>query len=199
MQSHEKGSESRESRLRQRILDVANEAFDRRGLRRTTMDEIAEASGVARRTLYNYFENKPTLIGAVIRHESVRVAATALEALDFSSPPEDLIVDAWLALLESSRGSRYEEWLMQPGALTITARVLEQSELVSSVASPFWEPILQPLRAANRLRVTDMREVIQWLTFLRIVLLSRPATFGADNAVIRRMLKTYLVPTLLRP
>ncbi|WP_297595004.1 TetR/AcrR family transcriptional regulator [Mycobacterium sp.] len=192
-------SHNRESRVQRRILAVASEAFDRRGLRRTTMDEIAAAAGVARRTLYNYFENKAKLIGAVIEHESVRVAAAALETLDFTSPPEDLIVDASMALLENGRGSRYEEWLMQPGALSITAKVLEQSDVVARVGWRFWAPILEPLRDTNRLRVNDVHELIEWLTFLRIVLLSRPATFGGDNVVLRRMLRTFLVPALLRP
>lgn len=40
------------------ILDAARRVFARRGFSETTVDEIAEAAGVAKGTLYLYFESK---------------------------------------------------------------------------------------------------------------------------------------------
>lgn len=192
-------SDGREAKVRRNILAVAAETFDRRGLRRTTMDEIAEAAGVTRKTVYNYFDNKPKLIGAVIEDECMRVAAAAREVLDFTAPPEDLIVDAVMALLDKARGTRYEEWLMRPDSMPIGGEVLARSQAVADIGRNFWMPILEPLRDAGRLRVTDLHEVVEWMTFFRIVLLARPATFDGDPAWTRRMLRTYLIPALLKP
>jgi len=191
--------DDREARVRRHIVTVAAVTFERLGLRRATMDEIAEAAGVARKTLYNYFENKPKLVGEVIEHESARVAAAAHEALDFSAPPEELIVDAAMLQLELAHESKYVEMLLRRDALPITARVIEQSERVARVQHRFWSPILEPLRDAGRLRVNDLDEVVEWLTFNHLVLLTRPATFGSDTVRTRRMLRNYLVPALLEP
>lgn len=192
-------TDDRESRVRRHIVTVAAATFERLGLRRATMDEIADAAGVARKTLYNYFENKPKLVGEVIEHESARVAAAAHEALDFSAKPEDLIVDAAMVQLELARDSRYVEMLLRSDALVITARVIEQSERIARVQHRFWAPILEPLRETGRLRVDDLDEIVEWLTFNHLVLLTRPATFRGDPTRTRHMLRTYLVPALLKP
>lgn len=189
----------REAQVRRRILAVAGETFDQRGLRGTTMDDIAEAAGVARKTVYNYFENKPKLVGEVIEQASARTAAAALKSLDMTEPPEDLIVNAAMALLEQARHSQYTEMLLRPDALAITAKIVEQSDLIARVERAFWAPILEPLRAAGRLRVTDLDETVEWLTFVHLVFLTRPATFEGDPETTRRMLRTYLVPALLYP
>lgn len=191
--------DDRESRVRRHIVTVAAATFERLGLRRATMDEIADAAGVARKTLYNYFENKPKLVGEVIEHESARVAAAAHEMLDFSAKPEDLIVDAAMVQLELARDSRYVEMLLRSDALAITARVVEQSERIARVQHRFWAPILEPLRETGRLRVDDLDEIVEWLTFNHLVLLTRPATFRGDPNRTRHMLRTYLVPALLKP
>lgn len=195
-------ADERESRVRRRILTVAAEIFEQRGLQRTTMEDIAEAAGVARKTVYNYFENKPKLLGEVIEEASARTAALALESLDLTAPPEDLIVDAAMALLIQARHSRYTEvleMLLRPDALRVTAKTVEQSERIARVERGYWAPILEPLRDAGRLRVTDIDEVVEWLTFIHLVFLTRPATFEGDPDVTRRMLRTYLVPALLHP
>ncbi|CAJ1500410.1 TetR/AcrR family transcriptional regulator [[Mycobacterium] burgundiense] len=193
----ENGADERESQVRRRMLTVAGEMFERRGLRRTTMDDIAEAAGVARKTVYNYFESKPKLLGEVIAEASASAASAALESLDMTVPAEDLIVDAAMALLHQARTSHYFEMLLRPDALAITAKTVEQSERIARVERGYWAPILEPLRDAGRLRVTDIDEVVEWLTFIHVVFLTRPATFEGDPEETRRMLRTYLVPALL--
>jgi AcrR family transcriptional regulator len=51
---------------RQRILDAAYGLFRRKGYTRVSMDEIATASAVTKRTLYYHFESKDQLLAAVL-------------------------------------------------------------------------------------------------------------------------------------
>lgn len=51
---------------RRQILEAALEAFAEKGFDKTTMAEIARASGVSKGLLYWYFENKQTLFVALI-------------------------------------------------------------------------------------------------------------------------------------
>lgn len=62
------------SKTRQRLVDVARELFGERGLEQTTMNDIAQASGRGRRTLYTYFKNKEELYYAVIETELDRLS-----------------------------------------------------------------------------------------------------------------------------
>ena len=52
------------------ILDNAKELFAHYGIKKTTMDEVAETSGIAKGTIYNYFKSKEELFAEIIKKES---------------------------------------------------------------------------------------------------------------------------------
>ena len=54
---------------RQQIIDAAYTLFYRSGFLRTGVDAIADAAGITKRTLYQYFESKDDLIGVVLEHQ----------------------------------------------------------------------------------------------------------------------------------
>ncbi|QVY65229.1 TetR/AcrR family transcriptional regulator [Polaribacter sp. Q13] len=51
--------------MREKILEKSNELFLNLGFKSVTMDEIAEALGVSKKTIYKYFKNKTELVTAV--------------------------------------------------------------------------------------------------------------------------------------
>ena len=53
-------------RTRQRIIDAAYRLFRRKGFMRVSMDDIATAADVTKRTVYQHFESKDALVGAVL-------------------------------------------------------------------------------------------------------------------------------------
>lgn len=52
-----------------KLLDAAAEQFRQIGIRRTTMEEVANRAGVARITVYRRFANKDALVEQVVRRE----------------------------------------------------------------------------------------------------------------------------------
>jgi AcrR family transcriptional regulator len=67
------------TRTRRGLLNGARTAFAERGLRRTTMQHVAAAAGVAKATLYNHFRTKDDVAGALLAFELDRLAALAAE------------------------------------------------------------------------------------------------------------------------
>ncbi len=65
MSDNSKVTSSR-AKLRERIVDTAYEAFTSEGIRNITMDEIAASLGISKRTLYEVFSDKETLLEACI-------------------------------------------------------------------------------------------------------------------------------------
>ena len=63
----------RGARTRQTIVDAARALFDEKGLQGTSVEDIAEAAGVSRAALYQYFESKEQLF-----IEQIRAAAADL-------------------------------------------------------------------------------------------------------------------------
>ena len=59
--------ERRRARVRQRILEVVEKLTEARGIDSVTIDDIAEAADVARRTFYHYFESKHDVLVPIAR------------------------------------------------------------------------------------------------------------------------------------
>ena len=59
----------------EKIIEAAVRLFSRYGVKRTSMNDIAEEAGIARQTLYNAFSNKDEVLQATIRLFSDRSVA----------------------------------------------------------------------------------------------------------------------------
>ncbi len=82
-------------RNRERILEVAKEAFTRSGAN-ASLDDIAKEAGVGAGTLYRHFPTRDALIEAVYRTEVERLAAAQKEFSESLLPIEAL--RAWMLL-----------------------------------------------------------------------------------------------------
>jgi len=87
------------SNTRKQLLDAARRVFARKGIARTTMNDIAVASKKGRRTLYMYFKNKEEISALVIENEMERLY-DMLDVVDSKRLPADekLIVFLYMRL-----------------------------------------------------------------------------------------------------
>lgn len=81
------------SKTRTKLVDVARQLFAKNGLENTTMNDIAQASGKGRRTLYTYFKSKEEIYWAVIEGEMERLSERMNEVADQAMEPEDKLVE----------------------------------------------------------------------------------------------------------
>ncbi len=83
--------EQKKAESRRRILEAAREVFFRDGFMGANLDEMAEKAGVAKGTLYRYFESKAELYVAVLAHNGAiferKMRATISPEL---SPPDQI-------------------------------------------------------------------------------------------------------------
>jgi AcrR family transcriptional regulator len=82
-------------RNRERILEVAKDAFTRYGAN-ASLDEIAKESGVGAGTLYRHFPTREALIEAVYRTEVEKLAAAERNFAETMAPIDAL--RAWMLL-----------------------------------------------------------------------------------------------------
>jgi AcrR family transcriptional regulator len=76
------------SKTRELLIDAARRVFARKGIERTTMNDIATASQKGRRTLYMYFKNKEEISSIVIKNEMDRLFEM-LETVEKKDLPAD--------------------------------------------------------------------------------------------------------------
>ena len=80
-------------RTRELLIDVARQLFARQGVAATTMNDIAEASGKGRRTIYTYFKNKNEIYWAVVEAESKHLYARLEGLTNRDLPPEEKLLN----------------------------------------------------------------------------------------------------------
>jgi AcrR family transcriptional regulator len=78
---------------RERILAAAVELIERDGLSRLSMDDLAEAAGVSRASVYRIFPGKAALFGALLQTNSPFDEITATLHRRHGLPPEVVLPD----------------------------------------------------------------------------------------------------------
>lgn len=70
------------------LVAAAGEAFRRKGYRNTTIDDIAEAAGISRPTVYKYTRSKQHLLDLMVDEVTDYLQRRIKEVLDSGEPPE---------------------------------------------------------------------------------------------------------------
>ena len=94
-------------KTRDLLIDVARQLFAKRGFDDTTMNDIAEASGKGRRTLYVYFSSKEDIYLAVIQNELARLTKRLEEITYMDVAPEKKMVHLIFTHLEAVKDAVY--------------------------------------------------------------------------------------------
>jgi AcrR family transcriptional regulator len=102
------------------ILDAALIEFDRHGIRKVALDDVARRAGVSRTTIYRRFANRDELVSAVMDRENARLFADIAEELKSSRPQSDYYVEAFTAAILRSRRHRVlNRMIVDEPALTL--------------------------------------------------------------------------------
>lgn len=185
--------------VRDRLIDAAEACLREKGIRATTVSEVAEAAGVSRGWLYRHFPDKAALLGAAL----VRLndsywgeAHTKIEVVDGLVEQ----IAAGVALGRSAYDS--------PGALLMRLRQDEPEEfaacagagvqgLVPDLAA-FWQPYLASAQERGEIAVVDLPEAAEWVARALLSVTTVPGdTLDPDDPVVlAAYLRRYLMPAL---
>lgn len=97
------------------ILDAAIALFSRYGYKRTSIEDVAREAGIAKGTVYLYFQNKERLFTEVCRHVAQVFLDRAEAAFDRDAP----VVERVLAILRAKFSYLYEIVHASPHAVEI--------------------------------------------------------------------------------
>lgn len=76
------------------VLEGARQIFLSDGFDGASVDDIARAAGVSKATLYSYFPDKRLLFMEVAQTECARMAESALNVIDQTQPPRQVLTAA---------------------------------------------------------------------------------------------------------
>lgn len=186
--------------VRDRLIDAAEACLRAKGIRATTVSEVAEAAGVSRGWLYRHFPDKVTLLGAAIVRLNEAYWSEAHAVLEQVEGLDQQIA----AGIRHGR-TAYDD----PGALLMKLRVDEPDEfaacagagvqgLVPDLAS-FWSRYLIAARDRGEIHPdVVIAEASEWVARVVISLATVPGDTldPADPVQVLTHIRRYLTPAL---
>jgi AcrR family transcriptional regulator len=181
---------------RDRLCEAALACFDRKGIRRTSMDEIAREAGISRPAVYYYFSTKDDLVLEIVARQASKILRDLSRKLA-RARGLDAVGEAAVLGIRASLDNHYVRLLISPDAAQLTGRLLE-TEYILGIQRSFWFPLLERARSAGELRSDlDFGEIMEWIIFLQFTLATHGQSFAiTSDDEIRRKLRAFLLPAL---
>jgi AcrR family transcriptional regulator len=146
-------------RNRDRVLEVAKEAFTRSGAD-ASLDDIAKQAGVGAGTLYRHFPSREALIEAVYRTEVAKLAAAERNFAETMPPIEAL--RAWMLLFVDYIATKK---IIAPALNTLVGC---HSKVFEASYSQIWEAIRALVKRA--IKSGDIRKDLDAIDLLRALI-----------------------------
>ena len=180
------------------FIDAAEACFERYGVVKTTMEDIAKMAGVSRPTVYRHFSDRDSLILAVIMRRARSLIGKAQAYIRRQGTLEDQLIEGLLFLVKTGRSDPFVRILVSPEHLDLAQHIVGATDAVVDLTYEMWEPILAEASDRGELNpALDFRAIAGWLTHVELILVGR-FDLATDDEEIRQMLRTFLAPAFLR-
>lgn len=183
-----------------RILDAAYEQLTRRGVRRTTMNQIADAAGLGVATVYRRFPQKAELVRAVILREAAVVTAAVAEAMERPIPVDQQSAEGFTSFAHAVADRPLLVRLLRgdadrDGDFVLPANLVDQ---LIAVARDYMADWIRQLQDQGRYRQVDADVVAEIEARLAMSLILSPdgSIPMHDDSATRAFAIKYLVPLL---
>ncbi|WP_413468239.1 TetR/AcrR family transcriptional regulator [Mycobacterium sp. RTGN4] len=186
--------------VRDRLTDAAEVCLRAKGIRATTVSEVAEVAGVSRGWLYRHFPDKVSLLGAAIVRLNDAYWSESHAMLEQISGLDRQIV----AGIRHGRAA-YDD----PGALLMKLRVDEPDEFAACAGAgvlglvpdlaEFWSRYLITAQDSGDIHAdTDIAEASEWVARVLLSLATVPGeTFDVNNQdAVLTYVRRYVMPGL---
>jgi AcrR family transcriptional regulator len=179
----------------ERVVDAAIACFLRFGLAKTTIEDIARESGLARATVYRQISNQHELYHAVSMRRLSELSERVKPVVDACASFEEALVRGTLVTIDGYRKDKVSMMLLESsGDLDLERFLIDQKSPVVQIMAFLWKDRLALARARGEVRsdLSDI-EIAAWLRSVTYILvLSNSLGPKETEAYIRK----YLVPSL---
>ena len=91
---------------KQEIINAAARCFEQYGPQRTSMDDIAEAAGISRKTLYRIFNDRPKLIQAILESRWTKIAKKIQRRIAKATSFEEALLEGSVTAVSAARSDK---------------------------------------------------------------------------------------------
>jgi AcrR family transcriptional regulator len=182
------------------VLVGTYECAARFGLGKTTIDDVARASGVSRATIYRLFPGGREqvlreTVGWEMNHFFFRLAEAVADAPDFATRLERALAFARRAVLEHAV---LQKVLAAEPDVLLPLMTVEQHRVLGFITA-YVRPLLEAEGAAGRLRPgVDLDHAADYVARMLLSLIGSPGRWDlADRASVRELVRDELLGGIL--
>ena len=182
---------------KRRLVAAAAACFERYGVAKTSVEDIATEAHVSRATVYRYFAGgRDELVLAVGMREVGRFAGETQRRVARQPTASDALVEGVMLTVQAVRERPALALLFAPEVAGHTSALVGGSAALQAAATDFLAPLLRAAQERGTLRA-DLRaaDAAEWI--IRVVMSLATAPSRRRPADQRRFLREYFVPAFL--
>ncbi|MEQ9271368.1 TetR/AcrR family transcriptional regulator [Marinobacter salarius] len=180
------------------IVEAAIRCFDRFGVAKTTVDDIAAEAGIARATVYRTVSNRDHLYSVVSYKILGDIAAEIKPIVDRQADFSTALIRGSIESVRRFRASKVGMLLLEAtGDLGVERFLIDpQSPVVNHMLLVFRETFKRAREGGALRRDLSDREAAAWIrSFIFILVLSSNLSKKEQESAIRK----FLIPSLVTP
>jgi len=183
--------------VRQRLVDATEDLVREGGVSALRQDAIAARVGLARSSVYRYFDSKEELVIAAVVQSTLRIGSRIQAEIGVEADPEQLLVTG----IVDSLAAMASDPLVH--ALTLPTSSRAMTRLSNNALTQGIRPLLEPVfataaeRGVLRSGVT-VDDALRWLQIVALGLMQAP-NVASDRDSLEALLHLMLVPALIEP
>jgi AcrR family transcriptional regulator len=179
-----------------RILDAAEQAVRRLGLRRVSMGDVARLAGVSRGSVYRYFPDRETLVASVLTRAAERFVRSSEEVVRRRRTLAAQVAEAAVYIRQHLHDERVTLAPLDPRDTMLAALLTSHlDDLVESWVQ-FWQPLLVDARERGEIRPElEPRQAAEWIVRMMLSFAVMPSVvIDLDDPIaVRRFVQDHIV------
>ncbi|WP_166462681.1 TetR/AcrR family transcriptional regulator [Amycolatopsis acidicola] len=177
------------------LLKTAEACFERYGVSRVTMDEIAVTAGVSRPTLYRYLGDREKLLRDIVERRAANLVTKVHRVIAKHTTLTEKLVTGTLFLVDIGRSDEFIRELLRSDRASFSSELMTEHGQSTDFAAAVWSPTLKSALDQGLLPAGfDEQMAYRWLTSINYMMLLWADYDDLSTTYKKKMLRGFLAP-----
>ncbi|MXY05548.1 MAG: TetR/AcrR family transcriptional regulator [Gammaproteobacteria bacterium] len=175
---------------KQEIINAAARCFEQYGPQRTSMDDIAEAAGISRKTLYRIFNDRPKLIQAVLESRWAKIAKKIQRRIAKATSFEEALLEGSVTAVSAARSDKLTNDIIHKATdHNLEQFLLRGNERIYKANQDIWLTAIEEARREGAIKPHLSNDrIIEIIASIHALLLMRDDTPVKQRAFLKDVL-----------